>query len=78
MQDQRILQDMIYTSALPMNEQNYEIWIREICDKLDIPVPVVLGVHFLNFVRFHNTKFRPEDFVESLGCDMFIVEDCKE
>ena len=47
-------------------------------DKLDIPTPVLLPNHFLNFVRFHNCRFYEGDFVESFSYDRFILEDCKD
>ncbi len=76
--DNKLRRDMIYRSPLSMTEAHYEIWIREICDQLDIPTPVLLETHYVNFVRFHNTRFKQDDFIESLGYDRFVVEDCKE
>lgn len=76
--DQKIKKDTVYASDLPMKYHCYEIWVREICDLLDVPTPVVLPAHYKNFVRFHNTRFKQDDFVESLGYDMLMLEDCKE
>ena len=76
--DDKIAQDIIYTSAARLSPANYELWLREICHLLDAPNPVLLDHHYKNFVNFHNTKFREDDFVESLDYDMLIIEDCKE
>ncbi|MDE6361451.1 MAG: hypothetical protein K2N53_03590 [Clostridia bacterium] len=76
--DDKIQKDMLYHSSLKMSKDNYEVWLRDICHQLDVPNPVILDHHFKNFVNFHNTKFRQDDFVETLDYDIFIVEDCKE
>lgn len=76
--DDKIQKDMLYHSSLKMSKDNYEVWLRDICHQLDVPNPVILDHHFKNFVNFHNTKFRRDDFVETLDYDIFIVEDCKE
>ncbi|MDE7191762.1 MAG: hypothetical protein K2O35_04785 [Clostridia bacterium] len=76
--DDKIQKDMLYHSSLKMSKDNYEVWLRDICHQLDVPNPVILEHHFKNFVNFHNTKFRQDDFVETLDYDIFIVEDCKE
>ena len=76
--EDKIKKDMLYRSVLKLTKDNYELWLRDICHELDIPNPVILNHHFKNFINFHNTKFRQDDFVETLDYDMFIVEDCKE
>lgn len=76
--NQRIKKDLIYTADNNAGSDNYDDWIREICHTLDIPTPIILPTHYKNFINFHNTKFKQDDFVESLDYDMFIVEDCRE
>ena len=78
MKDDKIAKDTIYVSPLPLSEGNYELWLRDICHELDAPNPVLLNQHYKNFVNFHNTKFRQDDFVETLDCDMLVIEDFKE
>ncbi|MCI9291470.1 MAG: hypothetical protein HFE32_06725 [Clostridia bacterium] len=76
--DDKIKKDTLYSSPLKLSKDNYELWLRDICHILDVPNPVLLDHHFKNFVNFHNTKFRQDDFVETLDYDIFIIEDCKE
>ena len=78
MKDDKIAKDMIYQSPLKMSASNYELWLRDICHQLDVPNPVLLQQHYKNFVNFHNTRFKDDDFIETLDYDMLIVEDCKE
>ncbi len=74
----KVKRDIIYSTDMPLNEDNFQAWLYEICDKLDIPTPVLLPNHFLNFVRFHNCRFYEGDFVERFSYDRFILEDCND
>lgn len=76
--DNKLVKDKIWHCDTINSTDKMESELREICHELDIPTPVVLDTHFINFVRFHNAKFRQDDFVETLDYDIMIVEDCKE
>ena len=39
-----------------------------------MPRPIVLGKHEREMEEFAHTVFRPDDFVEPLGCDRFRLE----
>lgn len=77
MTDGKIIRDVIYNSNRPLTLKNYEGWLNDICQLLDLSTPITLPTHFRNFVNFHNTKFKASDFVESFDFDLFIVENCK-
>lgn len=49
-------------------------YLAEICDTLDIPTPVLLKAHILNYAKFHHAVFRPRDFVESVSFDKLVLE----
>ncbi len=76
--DNKLVKDKIYHCDTINSTEKMEEVLRDVCHELDLATPVVLDTHFLNFIRFHNAKFRPDDFVEELGYDIMIVEDCKE
>jgi hypothetical protein len=73
-----IAKDLIYESNLEMSYENYQKWLQDICNLLDIPNPVVIPYHYKNFVYFHNTLFKEDDFVQSLNYEKFRIEDCNE
>lgn len=54
---------------------NFEEYVREIAEKLDIPTPVILDKHIIDFTVYHRTRFFKEDFVESINFDKLILED---
>lgn len=76
--EQNIKKEIIFQSDEDISYFNYQMWVREICLQLDIPSPVIIPFHYKNFVKFHNTRFKQSDFIESLDYDQFILEDCKE
>ena len=48
--------------------------IKQLCEGLDIPTPVLLNKHIIDFNKFSMTLFKPVDFIENVNFDKFIVE----
>lgn len=48
--------------------------LKQLCEKLDIPTPVLLNKHLADFNQFSMTLFKPNDFIESVNFDRFIIE----
>ena len=49
-------------------------YIRDICEALDCPTPVLIKTHLFNYAKYNNVKFRPDDFVEKITFDKLILE----
>ena len=49
-------------------------YLTEICQKLDIPTPVLLKTHIFNYAKFNHTRFAKKDFVEYFGYDWLYLE----
>ena len=45
--------------------------LQTLCDRLDIPRPVVLGKHERELMAFGRTRFKPSDFMEKVYFDIF-------
>ncbi len=75
--DNEILKDIIYEDNSEMKYLNYQKWVCDICNLLDIPTPVVIPFHYKNFALFHNTHFKASDFVHPVEFDALRIEDCK-
>ena len=73
-----LIKDLIYESSLPISFDNYNLWVSEICNKFDIPTPVIVPYHYKNFVYYYNSVFKADDFIPSLDYDQLRIEDCKE
>lgn len=49
-------------------------YTREICEKLDIPTPVLIKTHLFNYAKYNTVKFTKDDFVESIDFDKLVFE----
>lgn len=74
----RIPAQTVYSSDLPTKYLCYCEWVADICRELDLSVPVILPQHYKNFVMFNNTRFKQDDFLDDIGADMLMIENCKE
>ncbi len=52
----------------------FEEYVREIAYALDIPTPVVLDKHIIDFTVYKSTRFFKEDFVESVDFEKLVLE----
>lgn len=48
--------------------------LRTVCEKLDIPTPVLLEKHVLDFNCFNFCIFKPADFIQTVNFTKLIVE----
>lgn len=74
----KIVRQTTYENPLPMRYDNYRVWVEDVCRLFDLSTPVILPAHYKNFAMFHNTRFKPDDFVDDLGADALVLEDCRE
>jgi len=76
-----IIKDIVYSAPQDMSEMkylNYQNWVTDISNLLDIPSPVIIPHHFKNFAIFHNTHFKASDFIHPVDFDALRIEDCKD
>ncbi len=52
--------------------------LKDLCQKLNIPTPVLLDKHVYDFNIFSMCTFKPDDFVESVNFDRFVLEYLKK
>ncbi len=48
--------------------------LKYLCQSLNIPTPVLLDKHVHDFNIFNMCVFKPDDFVESVNFDRFVLE----
>ena len=49
-------------------------YLTEICREADVPTPVLLKTHILNFAKFNHVRFYPRDFMEEVDFDYLLLE----
>ena len=74
MTDGRIKEQFVYERNDKLVYSQFFDYLVEICQKLDIPTPVLLKTHIFNFATFNHVKFTKTDFVESFGYDQLFLE----
>ena len=72
---QKITQNLIYESIDNFSKETFYLHIQEICQKMDIPTPVLLKYHTNNYINFNNCIFTSRDFVETINFDKLILEE---
>ena len=70
----KIYADTVYEDRSPASFDNFVKWVDDICKTLDCSTPILLPLHYRRFLDFKNVKFKPDDFVESLGHDKLVLE----
>ena len=48
--------------------------LSSLCHALNIPTPVLLDKHVYDFNLFNHCTFKPDDFIEEVVFDSFIVQ----
>lgn len=49
-------------------------YVREICENLDIPTPVIIKTHLFNYAKYNTVKFIKDDFIENPDFDKLVLE----
>ena len=69
--------DKIITSAtIEVDEKSTSFFdmLKDLCGKLNISTPVLLDKHVYDFNLFHMCIFKPDDFVEPVIFEKFILQ----
>ena len=66
--------DKHFVVSVEPSECTFFDMIKSLCEGLDIPTPVLLNKHIVDFNKFSMTLFKPVDFIEHVNFDKFIVE----
>lgn len=72
--DDHIQKQYVYERETPFSYSEFFNYLTDICDALDIPTPVLLKTHIMNFAKFNHVVFRPADFMEQTPFGKFVLE----
>ena len=70
----RVKKSIIHDCGEKISVSNFYNNVRQICEKLKIPTPVVLNSYAENFVNLNIFKFRQRDFLEEVPFDVLVLE----
>ena len=74
LKDEHIEKQTVYESTEKFTYSRFFHYLADICDELDVPTPVLLKAHIMNYAKFNHVAFRPRDFMESVEFDKLLLE----
>lgn len=74
MESEHIAKQTVYENDGKFTYSQFFNYLAEICDKLDVPTPVLLKTHIFNYAKFRHVVFRRADFLEEVPFDKLILE----
>ena len=74
MKNNKIIKQFTFEKFENMDYSLFFDYLREICENLDIPTPVLIKTHLFNYAKYNNVRFTKNDFVESISFDKLVLE----
>lgn len=74
MKEGKIVAQTTYEEDEKFSYARFFNYLTEICDKLDVPTPVLLKTHLFHYAKYRHTVFRPSDFMEEISFDRLVLE----
>ncbi len=70
--DDKIIKDRVI--LVDEKSTSFFDMLKDLTQQLNIPTPVLLDKHVYDFNLFNQCVFKPDDFVESVIFDKFVLE----
>ena len=70
----KIINQTVFEKIGHMDYSEFFDYVREICDTLDIPTPVIIKTHLFNYAKYNVLRFKKDDFVENINFDKLVLE----
>ncbi len=72
--DGKILKQVVYEKTETIDYSLFFDYVRDICEALDIPTPVIIKTHLFNYAKYNTVKFTSQDFMESINFEKLVLE----
>lgn len=70
----KILKQTVYEREGVTDYSLFFEYVRDICETLDCPTPVVIKTHLFNYAKYNTVRFKSDDFVEKTDFDKLVIE----
>ena len=70
----KILKQFVYEREGATDYSQFFDYLKDICETLDIPTPVLIKTHLFNYAKYNNVRFTASDFIESVEFDKLVLE----
>ncbi len=74
MKKDKIAKQFVFEQEGNMDYSLFFEYLREICENLDIPTPVLIKPHLFNYAKYNTVRFSKQDFVEAIDFDKLVLE----
>lgn len=70
----KILKQYVFEKQGVIDYSEFFEYVREACENLDIPTPIIIKTHLFHYAKYNTLKFRKDDFVENVDFDYLVLE----
>lgn len=70
----KIIKQFVYEKDGATDYSVFFEYVRDICEALDIPTPVLIKTHLFNYAKYNTVRFTADDFVEKTDFDKLVLE----
>lgn len=74
MNKDKIVKQYVFEKDGEIDYSEFFSYLRDICETLDIPTPVLIKTHLFNYAKYNNVRFKESDFVESIDFEKLVLE----
>jgi len=74
MKKDKILNQYVFEKDGEIDYSEFFDYLKDICENLDIPTPVLIKTHLFNYAKYNNVRFNQSDFVETIAFDKLVLE----
>lgn len=74
MKNGKIMKQFVYEREGTTDYSIFFEYVRDICEALDIPTPVLIKTHLFNYAKYNTVRFTADDFVEKTDFDKLVLE----
>ena len=70
----KTVKSFTYKNVSEYESRDFYFHVSEICRRLDIATPIIIDYHRESYEKFNFVKFKPDDFIDSVSFDVFLIE----
>ena len=70
----KITRQYVYENTEKLDYSRFFDYVREMCEHMDIPTPVIIKTHLFNYAKFNTVSFSSQDFMEKPDFDKLVLE----
>lgn len=74
MAEGKIVRQGVYENEERLTYSHFFEYLTGACELVDVPTPVLMKAHVMNFAKFNYVKFKQSDFIDFVDFDWLVLE----